>query len=117
MRRKTISKRSRPEMLAAVRPAASSASGSRKATLAGLMELLTLTEVRRRAQAGAVDARVHVQVDSAAGETTRDGKPFCKLMLADAADRMTLRVWNDHPDYKACDSLQPGDFIELSGAF
>ncbi len=30
---------------------------------------------------------------------------------------MTLRVWNDHPDYKACDSLQPADFIELTGEF
>ena len=81
------------------------------------MELLTLTEIRRRAQNGAMEARVHVQVEAAAGDTTRDGKPYCKLTLADAADRMTLRVWNDHPDYKACDSLQPADFIELAGEF
>jgi 3'-5' exoribonuclease len=30
---------------------------------------------------------------------------------------MTLRVWNDHPEYKACDSLQAADFIELGGEF
>jgi 3'-5' exoribonuclease len=37
--------------------------------------------------------------------------------LADACDRMTLRVWSDHPDYKACDSLRGGEFIELAGEF
>jgi 3'-5' exoribonuclease len=81
------------------------------------MELLTLKEIRQRAQSGPLEARAHVQVEAAAGDTTRDGKPYCKLTLADAADRMTLRVWNDHPDYKACDSLQPTDFIELAGEF
>ena len=30
---------------------------------------------------------------------------------------MTLRVWSDHPEYKACESLQASDFIELSGEF
>ena len=81
------------------------------------MELLTLKQIRQRAQSGFVEARAHVQVEAAASDTTRDGKPYCKLTLADAADRMTLRVWNDHPDYKACDSLQATDFIELAGEF
>jgi 3'-5' exoribonuclease len=30
---------------------------------------------------------------------------------------MTLRVWSDHLDYKACDALRAGDFIEVSGEF
>ena len=81
------------------------------------MELLTLRSTRQRVQAGPVEARVHVQVEAAAGKVTREGKPYCELGLADAADRMTLRVWSDHPEYKACDSLQPSDFIELSGEF
>jgi 3'-5' exoribonuclease len=82
------------------------------------MELLTLTEIRRAAQNGAaVEARVHVQVEGAAAKVTREQKPYCELGLADAADRMTLRVWSDHPEFKACDSLQISDFIELSGEF
>ncbi|MEO5854705.1 MAG: HD domain-containing protein, partial [Chthoniobacterales bacterium] len=78
---------------------------------------MTLKEVRRRAQSGLVEARVHVQVDAAAPKVTRDGKPYCELALADSADRMTLRVWSDHPEYRACESLQTSDFIELSGEF
>jgi 3'-5' exoribonuclease len=82
------------------------------------MELLTLIEIRRRAVLnGAIEARVHVQVEAASARVTRDQKPYCELSLADAADRMTLRVWSDHPDYQACDSLGSSEFIELSGEF
>lgn len=82
------------------------------------MELLTLIEIRRRSiQQGAVEARVHVQVEAVAAKVTREQKPYCELGLADAADRMTLRVWSDHPEFKTCDSLQVSDFIELSGEF
>ncbi|MEY2503722.1 MAG: 3-5 exoribonuclease [Verrucomicrobiota bacterium] len=82
------------------------------------MNLLTLTEIRRHAQNGAiVEARVHVQVEGAAAKVTREQKPYCELSLADAADRMTLRVWSDHPEYKACDTLKASDFVELSGEF
>jgi len=82
------------------------------------MDLLTLIEIRRRsAQNGAVEARVHVQVEHAAARVTRDQKPYCELILADVADRMTLRVWSDHPEYQACDSLGAFDFIELCGEF
>lgn len=82
------------------------------------MELLTLIEIRRRAtQNGAVEARVHVQVECASAKVTREQKPYCELCLADAADRMTLRVWSDHPEFKACETLKASDFIELSGEF
>jgi 3'-5' exoribonuclease len=81
------------------------------------MELLTISETRKRAQNGIVSARVHVQVNAATAKATREGKPYCELTLADACDRMTLRVWSDHPEYRACDSLQVSDFIELGGEF
>src|SRR5256714_458569 len=82
------------------------------------MELFSLIEIRRHAQNGAaVDARVHVQVGGVNAKVTREQKPYCELSLADACDRMTLRVWSDHPEYKPCSSLKASDFIELSGEF
>ncbi|MBA3882487.1 MAG: HD domain-containing protein [Chthoniobacterales bacterium] len=81
------------------------------------MELLTISEIRNRAQNGIVSARVHVQVNAASAKATREGKPYCELTLADACDRMTLRVWSDHPEYRACESLQVADFVELGGEF
>jgi 3'-5' exoribonuclease len=84
------------------------------------VDLLTLTEIRRAASrtgGSAVPARVHVQVESATPKLTREQKPYCELSLADACDRMTLRVWSDHPQYKACTSFNTDSFIELTGEF
>jgi 3'-5' exoribonuclease len=81
------------------------------------MQLMTLSEIRRAAQSSAVTARTHVQVESVAAELTKEQQPYCKLGLADACDRMPLRVWSDHPSYKACSALQPEDFIEITGEF
>ncbi|MBA2623546.1 MAG: HD domain-containing protein [Chthoniobacterales bacterium] len=81
------------------------------------MDLLSIGEVKRRAQTASVSARLHVQVSATEAKATREGKPYCELGLADACDRMTLRVWSDHPEFKACDSLQASDFIEVTGEF
>src|SRR5947207_15089363 len=82
-----------------------------------MIELLTISEVRRRTQNGFVTARVHAQVESASAKATREGKPYCEVSLADACDRMMLRVWDNHPDYKSCSALQNRDFIEIDGEF
>jgi 3'-5' exoribonuclease len=84
------------------------------------MQQMTLSEIRRAAsrQGGSpVTASVHVQVESATPKVTREQKPYCELGLADACDRMTLRVWSDHPNYKACGALTNESFIELTGDF
>ncbi len=78
---------------------------------------MTLTEIRRAAQSDPVDARVHVQVEAATPKLTREQKPYCELSLADACDRMTLRVWSDHPAYKACSEMTEESFIELAAEF
>src|SRR5216110_1889204 len=82
-----------------------------------MIELLTISEIRRRTQNGFVTARIHAQVESAAARATREGKPYCEISLADACDRMMLRVWDNHADYKSCSALQDGDFIEIDGEF
>jgi 3'-5' exoribonuclease len=81
------------------------------------MNLMTLTEIRRAAQSHPVDARAHVQVETATPKLTREQKPYCELSLADACDRMTLRVWSDHPAYKACSEMTEESFIELAAEF
>ena len=81
------------------------------------MQLMTLSEIRRAVQSDPVTARVHVQVESATPKVTREQKPYCELSLADACDRMTLRVWSDHPAYKACSALNNESFMELAGDF
>jgi 3'-5' exoribonuclease len=81
------------------------------------MNLMTLTEIRRGAQSGPLMSRVHVQVESAMPKLTREQQPYCELNLVDVCDRMTLRVWSDHPAYKTCSSLTERDFVELTAEF
>jgi 3'-5' exoribonuclease len=81
------------------------------------MHLMTLIEIRRAAQSDPVTARTHVQVESAAPKLTREQQPYCELVLTDACDRMTLRVWSDHPAYKTCSALVGEEFIELTAEF
>src|SRR5437764_5035173 len=81
------------------------------------MNLLTLTEIRRATQNGAASARMNVQVENATPKLTREQQPYCELSLADACDRMTLRVWSDHPAYKTCSALTIQDFVELTAEF
>ena len=78
---------------------------------------MTLTEIRRAAQNDPVPARAHVQVESATPRLTREQKPYCELSLADACDRMTLRVWSDHPAYKACSEMTAEHFVEIAADF
>jgi 3'-5' exoribonuclease len=81
------------------------------------MQLMSISEIRRSVQTGAVTARTHVQLEAATPKTTREQQPYCELILADACDRMTLRVWSDHPDYRACSAMGAEQFLELQGEF
>ena len=81
------------------------------------MNLMTLSEIRRAAQSGPVEGRVHVQVEAATPKLTREQQPYCELSLTDACDRMTLRVWSDHPAYKSCSALKGEEFVELTAEF
>src|SRR5438128_4252924 len=78
---------------------------------------MTITEIRRAVQSSPMLARAHVQVEAATPKTTREQQPYCELMLADACDRMTLRVWSDHPTYKTCSAFRGGEFVEVTAEF
>ena len=82
-----------------------------------MMQLMSITEIRRAVQSGPATARAHVQVEAATPKTTREQQPYCELILADACDRMILRVWSDHPDYRACSAMGAEHFLELQGEF
>src|SRR6266516_1004871 len=78
------------------------------------MELLSLKQVRQAVQRGPAGARVHVQVDAAAAKVTRDQKPYCELVLADAADRMTQQLAPLYPNLNL-DLLLTGILFHDSG--
>ncbi len=81
------------------------------------MELMTLREIRQAVPQGTVDARAHVQIESLSAKTTRDQKPYCELTLADAIDRMTLRVWSETRISKPATRCRPAISSRSAASF
>ena len=83
------------------------------------MELFTIPVLKRAAQEGQgrVEGRFHGQVDAVVSKVTKDGKPFWELVLADAEGKITLRAWNDSPNFAVCAGLERGAFLEVEGEF
>lgn len=59
------------------------------------METLTISQIKRAAPEGRVEAVVHGQVEALVQKETKDGKPFWELTLADAeeADAAGVERW------------------------
>ena len=74
------------------------------------IELFTISEVRRRTQNGFVTARVHAQVEARRRKPRAKGNRIAKLSLADACDRMMLRVWDNHPELQVLQRVAGGRF-------
>jgi 3'-5' exoribonuclease len=81
------------------------------------MDLYTITDLKRAAQQGRAEGRVHAQVEAITKKETRDLKPFWELTVADAQGKMTLRAWSDSPNFPFCSELAAGMFLEVAGEF
>ncbi len=77
-------------------------------------DLLTLLQLRQVANLSPQPYRVHVQVDSRADKQTSQGAPFFEIKLADAADSLLWRIFDNNPLFHDARSLQRGSFIELT---
>jgi len=80
-------------------------------------EILPLSVLKQRTQGARIEAAVHGQIESLVKKETRDGKPFWELTLADAEAKITLRAWSDAPAFAACEEMEPGAFLEVTGEF
>lgn len=81
------------------------------------MKLLSITELKREAGVGRVEAAIHAQVESISRKETREKKPFWEAIFADAETKFTLRAWSDSPNFAQCENLKRGDFVEVGGEF
>ena len=80
-------------------------------------EILTIASLKARTLSGRVEAAVHGQVETLLKKTTKEGKPFWEITVADAEGKLTLRAWSDAPAFALCEGLEMGAFIEAAGEF
>src|SRR6188768_1443176 len=80
-------------------------------------EILSISDLKKHAVGNRVEAAVHGQVESLQKKSTKEGKPFWEVTLADAEAKLTLRAWSDGPAFGLCEELAAGAFIEAAGEF
>ncbi len=75
------------------------------------MEFVSIRELRRLATEIAQPFEIHAQVESLVSKTSRGGKPFFELKLADAEDSLKIRLWDDSALFQQIDNIRAGAFI------
>ncbi len=59
--------------------------------------------------------RTRCQISEIREKVTRNGKPYYDLVLRDAEDSATLKVWSDNPAFAAVSAMRRGEFVEVEG--
>lgn len=64
-----------------------------------------------------MEATVPCQISSVREATTKTGKPFFEVEIADATATEKFKVWQDSPAFAQCQELRAGDCVTASGRF
>lgn len=81
------------------------------------MELVSIRELRQRAELAPAPYEIHAQIESASKKTARSGKPFIELKLTDGEDAMVVRAWEEAPAYQQASKLNAGAFVRVVGGW
>ena len=76
-----------------------------------------IAQIRAEAREGALAARLHAQVDELIRKEDRNGKPFYELKLRDGSDVVSLKAWNNSPQFEYCEELEKGEPVQVEGEF
>ena len=81
------------------------------------MERISIQQLKQRAQAQPQPFEIHAQLETISVRTSKGGKPFLEARLADAADHLVVRAWEDTALYPALGNLAAGDFVALRASW
>ena len=79
------------------------------------MSPITIAALKEQATEKPLLAAIHAQLQSRANRTTKNGKPYLELALADATGHFSLKIWSDSPHYLQADALEPGVVLRVQG--
>ncbi len=81
------------------------------------MDTFTITQLKRTASDGRVEARIFAQVEAVSRKDASNGKPYFEVTFSDGEARCTLKAWNDSPGFSYCERAGAGGFVEITGDF
>lgn len=79
------------------------------------MEQLTITQLKQRAGDTPATAQIDAQMQSCVSKTTKTGKPYLELTLADATDQFSIKIWDNLPQFTMAKSFEAGAFLRVAG--
>jgi len=74
---------------------------------------ITIAALREQAGEKPLLAAVHAQLQSRATRSTKAGKPYLELALADSTGHFPLKIWSDSPVYQQADALPAGQVFRV----
>ncbi len=66
---------------------------------------ITIAALKEQAGETPLLAAIHAQLQSRATRSTKNGKPYLEIALADATGHFQLKIWSDSPFYQIVDAL------------
>jgi 3'-5' exoribonuclease len=79
------------------------------------MSPITIAALKEHAGEKPMLASVHAQLQTRSTRTTKTGKPYLELALADATGHFTLKIWSDTAVYQLADALAIGSVQRIEG--
>ncbi len=81
------------------------------------MEILPISQLKRAAAEGRIEARINAQIEALTRKDASNGKPYFEVTLADSEAKFSLKAWNDSPAFSFCERANVGVFVEIAGDF
>ncbi len=76
---------------------------------------MTISELLATTNESPLEAAIAVQLQTVKERETKGGKPFLEWTVADSTGNITLKVWNNHPQFQAAADMDPETLVHLSG--
>lgn len=79
------------------------------------MKNLTISQLKAEATDSPLTCEIDVQVQNIITKTTKGGKPYKEFILADGGGQLTLKLWENLPQFDEVSHLSEHAFLRLSG--
>lgn len=81
------------------------------------MAHLSLQQLEQQSSESPLEAEVHAQLTKCTEKTTKSGKPYLEVTLADSTASITLKAWENHPQFRQLAELPTSSPLSVEGKF
>ncbi len=76
---------------------------------------MSISELLTQTHESPLELSYCAQIQAVKQRETKGGKPYLEWIIADATGAITLKVWNNHPQFSAAEDIDPETLLHFSG--